>query len=695
MTTFDLLSPRESVPFVTGIFDGREGGEATLSVREDICFEKGWLDVGTVLLRPVPAGAGDEETERLPNAARYGSYEWHCRDLAGLVKDVKKLTGDASADEGKIKRALSSLPDVATRLGLLFPWFDPDALSLMPFRLPTTVVADTCAVIKGGVDFLARFLHPMARLKIPAIVAMEIANQVQTYLEQRRKSPQGKHMKVSPLLDHVTSQGGQRALLRFELHSDVEVERTRIFSDPLRNAFHRDNDYPNLNVVAPIRAYCDRLILETAREHRALVSPGHPVLLMTSDEGLARMAIAEGIEPLFFRPTEDSRCFGRILCGTPFRPFDGRPFSVPLCTLIWELAVTFGSARLASSDGSRTLSVQAMAKDLNWQPFHARDDLLRVCWEGYDPLPSPGAGAAPRDLKPGPGAEHPPRRVSPTAEPKRVVTQKSGKTDTLGPLSPGTVYDFSLDRMLRVLQVLADNRVVSLSAKDSPFSGMSKRTLREYVGFLRSAGLVEVVSGNLQATDLLFPLWHAARTLELAGVAEGLRAVPSFRAFLDSLPAIGQPCDLVALPPKQRPSPAYLRLAELSAQALRIPEEGIYSTPRDPEPRELVELALSAYDRLRKGETYVPTGLWLEALARESGVHPLNARNRLSEAQAAGLLDRFTEGSTPDTRFDSHSFTALEVADGIVAARTFHLYRGDFIIPGKASVSIRLVKRNQ
>ena len=63
---------------------------------------------------------------------------------------------------------------IPVRLGLGHPLFDPQALAAMPFRRPTTVVSDTSGVIQGGLGFVSRYLHPVARVRVPAVVQMEI-----------------------------------------------------------------------------------------------------------------------------------------------------------------------------------------------------------------------------------------------------------------------------------------------------------------------------------------------------------------------------------------------------------------------------------------------------------------------------------------------------------------------------------------
>ena len=228
--------------------------------------------------------------------------------------------------------------------------FDPLALESMPFQRPTTVITDTSGVLQGGLSFVARNLHPAARIKVPAVVQMEIVNFADRFLSNWRA------VKVKPvdlLMDHLNSQAGQRVLLQLELHSDVELERTFLLGDPLRGAFQREEEKElrELNLSVSIRAYADRLILESARQHQSQVSFGHQVLLLTSDQALARMAMAEGLSPLYFRSSRAASLFGRRLTGTNFHPFAGSICTRAVADVLWELATIFGTARLTTSDG--------------------------------------------------------------------------------------------------------------------------------------------------------------------------------------------------------------------------------------------------------------------------------------------------------------------------------------------------------
>ena len=87
-----------------------------------------------------------------------------------------------------------------------------------------------------------------------------------------------------------------RVLVRVEMDDRVEIDRPRLGADPLRGVIQPDSDSEDrsLGLQAVQRSFADRLILETAVQHRDRVAPGHSVFLMTADQGQARMATAEG-----------------------------------------------------------------------------------------------------------------------------------------------------------------------------------------------------------------------------------------------------------------------------------------------------------------------------------------------------------------------------------------------------------------
>ena len=80
----------------------------------------------------------------------------------------------------------------------------------------------------------------------------------------------------------------------------------------------------------------------------------------------------------------------------------------------------------------------------------------------------------------------------------------------------------------------------------------------------------------------------------------------------------------------------------------------------------------------------------LECLALRSAVHPIRARALLKESRKRGALSFYLEGSTPDTRFQNHTMTELELIQGKPTLRKVFLYQGDFISLGIAGVRIKI-----
>ncbi|NJO14997.1 MAG: hypothetical protein HC877_04390 [Thioploca sp.] len=79
------------------------------------------------------------------------------------------------------------------------------------------------------------------------------------------------------------------------------MERGDFGADPLRGVVTPSSDPEDkaLGLQQITRSFADRLIVETARRVQTQVRPDHPLALLTSDQGMARMAMAEGIEVFF------------------------------------------------------------------------------------------------------------------------------------------------------------------------------------------------------------------------------------------------------------------------------------------------------------------------------------------------------------------------------------------------------------
>lgn len=661
-----LLSPSQAAPHIADVFQADR--ECTLSVCEERAFKRQWLDVGTISL--VASRQSDVKPVTL---IRHGAYEWQLPELDSAVAAASALLGLSKKDDNRrVFQALDELASIATRIGCTHPRFDPVAVGQMPFRRSTTIVVDTSGVLQGALDFVARFLHPAARVKVPAITQMEIANQGDRFLSIRRSQRTTSSVRSQELLEHLKSQGGQRALLRVELHADVEVERTYLLGDPLRSAFSQDReaDVRDLNISSPIRSYADRLIVEAARHHQAQSGPAHVVRLLTGDQGQARMALAEGIRPLFFTAATASDVFGHRLAGQTFDPFSGHIREVPLTDLVWELATAFGSARL-KSDSATTFQVTAIGDGLSWAPYHAEQDLL---WCSHEE-------SSPSSVAPKP---------TPVAVPDQRPPDTSMRDDVASTNRPAAARPaflrFNVARLFRLVCVLDDLVQVPI-AQVNEIAGAS---VSEYRRFLETGGFVTLGQNTWTAHRATAVLSAALRNRRIEEIKESLRQVPSFAAFavrLGSIP-VGEPFDLTEL---GRGAPTYRALGEVTLLCASISHRTVYSTPNVPELDAFARIAANRFHMLdRDYDGLVATGEWLEALIREDGIHPEVARQQLDACSEAGLLRRSTEGSTPQLRFSDHYVHVLRVDTGLPTVERASLYRGDYLIPGKASVSLRI-----
>ena len=663
MSTPALLSPSQAEPQVAEMFKSGEG--CVLSVSEERAFKSKWLPLGTVSL-----ASTELDDSALTRLVRRGAFEWRLPDLDESIATASKLL-DAKDDDSRVRKAMDEVASIAARVGLIHPRFDPMAIEQMPFRRSTTVVADTSGVLQGALDFVARYLHPAARVKVPAIAQMEIANQADRFLRIRRARKAKGH--VRELMEHLTSQGGQRALLRLELHSDTEVERTYLLGDPLRSAFGKDSDpdLRDLNLSSPIRSYADRLILEAARHHQAQSGPAHAVRLLTGDQGLARMALVEGIRPLYFNATSASDVFGRRLSGRTFHPFSGSVRPVPLTALLWELGTAFGSARLAQDDEG-FFEVSALGEHFSWAPYHAEQDLL---WCIRRPPVSGRPSAAVGD-------------TSPEAKPEGVPSRsrRRGSTATSSARRSAAFLTFSVERMLQLVCALDDHQEMSAAQVEEVVQAKGK----EYRRFLTSGALADWADGVWKAGERVRHLSAALRNERVEEVREVLLEVPSFAAFAEHLESLttGRAMDTAVLGRGLR---TYRILGEVTLLCAAVSGSEIHATPNAPDAAAFARIASRRFSSLdREGHGLVATGEWLESLIRDEGIHPEVARRLLDEASETGLLRRSTEGSTPQLRFEDRIVHVLRTDSGQPVVERIYLYRGDYLIPGKASVSLRI-----
>ena len=657
-----LLSPHEAESRIGAMLQQSEDTSFSLAVSESRAFQGEYLPLGHVHL-----GVGAGEPSQL---IRMGAFEWVLPSLDETQKELGRLLGIKPADR-KVDRVLGHIAATAFRTGLIHPTFDPDTVADMPFRRPTTVVADTSGVLQGALDFVARFLNPVARVKVPAIVQVEIVNLADRFFRLRRKGSKKPQHRIFELMEHLKSQGGQRTLLRLELRSDTEVERTYLLADPLRGAFQQDRDQElrEMNLSEPIRAYADRLILEAARQHQAQSGPDHVVRLLTADQGLARMAMAEGIPALYFRATDASLFFGQRLSGQTFHPFSGFMHRTQFAAVLWEFATAFGAARIESAHGA--LEVLAIGDDLPWSPFQTTDDLL---WCRSEDRPN--------------------KVHTDHSDPKRAKQdqrRKRTKNQVDGPLAGGSsgMQRFSADKMLRLVCSLDDSQEMTEPEVLEFLELGNPRSISEYSRFLAPSGIVRIEGGMWYAKQETQNFAAALRNESLDSIFDILSEVPSFKAFAERVSAlsIGQPLETSGL---KRGLSNYRILAEITRICVSLQHIGILQTPWRPDIADFAEVALRRFTDLARGDRYVGTGAWLEVLIREDGIHPEVARELLDEASDQGLLNRYTEGSTPQIRVGDQKLHVLRIRSGTPVVEEVHLHRGDYLIPGKASVSLRI-----
>lgn len=662
MSTPSLLTPAQAGSGIATLFGS--DSSCGLSVSEERAFDSQWMPLGIITLAHT---GSDRSTTTVGRLLQRGAFEWQVPDPDESTAKASELLS-AGTDDARIGRTLDDVASIAVRVGLLNPRFDPMAIEQMPFRRSTTIVADTSGILQGALDFVARFLHPGARVKVPAIAQMEVANMADRFLRIRRANSAKR--RIAELREHLTSQGGQRALLRLELQADTEVERTYLLGDPLRSAFERDSgsDVRELNISSPIRSYADRLILEAARHHQAQSGPAHVVRLLTGDQGLARMALAEGVRPLYFSATTAGDVFGQTLSGVTFHPFSGHAQHVPLTALLWELATGFGAARLTNSEGAR-FQVSAIGEGLSWSPYHADQDLL-WCAEippGSKPRPAnrlPATAAAP---------EHPSKSGGPSTQPAAA--------------RPSTSFlRFNVHRMFLLVCAIDDLQEMRTQQVEEVIEAKGA----EYRRFLYSGHIADVTRGTWVANDQSRQLSAALRNERVDEVRDVLLRTPSFAAFVERLGelSVGETLDPE---PLGRGRTTYATMGEITLVCASVVGRGIFPTPERPEPETFADIALARFTALdRQSIGLVATGEWLESLVVHEGIHPEVARRLLDHASEAGLIRRSTEGSTPQLGFNDRTIHVLRSDSGTPIVERAYLYRGDYLIPGKASVSLRI-----
>ncbi|MCW5316481.1 hypothetical protein GTQ43_22485 [Nostoc sp. KVJ3] len=673
------MSKEDALKFIAQI--GKNGEPFEIFLGEDICFGRDkWVNIGTITLQP--GGKSPENETRYDEycAAKFGGFELQLLSSEKLDENITKAL-DSQQNKDSVQKAFrEGLQDVLRRTFLLLPIFDVETISKIPLHKPITVVTDTSAVHQGGLDFLCRFLTPWVRIKVPAIVHMEIVTQVDNYLSKIRWSNENKNKtKNNPatLRQHLLSQGGQRTLLRLELHSDAEIERGDLGADPLRGIVTPSSDSEDkaLGLQNVTRSFADRLILETARRFKTLVRPDHPLALLTSDQGLARMTLAEGMDVFFFESRSVPKFDSRKLTGSLFHPFSQEIYTVALTDVLWELAVSFGCLRLQNYNTNESLELWGIPSgEYTWQPLHVKDDLL---WGNFNS----GISSATTNntfiaLSNATGIES----QDQTDEVSRQNIEAIAKT-----------YAFSPDQMFLLVKMLVDKGELTNQEAQEKLGLTHQSRYNLYKNFLHSGKFIELNDNKIICTELLKLLWESILNEDSIKILYYLNKTPSFDAICNYVNQ-NRSVEYSTLPISNKAKPTYIKLGEAACAWLNIQNQKIVATDNIPNSLDFANLAVDIYKliRLQEDTEWILTGRWLEELAIRYAVHPILARKLVKEAQEQNLVNVYAEGSTPDTRFEQHDLWIIKTSDRLPQLEKVYLYHGDFLIPGTSAVRIKL-----
>lgn len=672
-----LFSKEDALKCIAQI--GKNGEPFGIFLGEDICFGRDkWVNVGIMILQPGAKYTGNETRYDEYCAAKFGGFEWQLPSSANLNENISNTLENPQNKDSVQKAFREGLQDVLRRTLLLLPVFDVETICKIPLHKPITVVTDTSAVHQGGLDFLCRFLTPWVRIKVPAIVHMEIVTQVDNYLSKIRWNNENKNkIKNNPatLRQHLLSQGGQRTLLRLELYSSAEIERGDLGADPLRGIVTPSSDSEDkaLGLQNVTRSFADRLILETARRFQTQVRPDHPLALLTSDQGLARMTMAEGMDVFFFESRSVPKFDNRKLTGSLFHPFNQQIYTVALTDVLWELAVSFGCVRLHNDKTQESLELWGIPSgEYTWQPLHVKDDLL---WGNFNS----GTFSTTTD------------NTSTSLSANIAISDENDEVSSQNIEPIARAYAFSPDQMLLLMKVLVEKGALTNQEAQDKLGLKHQDRYSLYKNFLKSGAFVEINDNKIICTELLKSFWQSILNEENTKILLYLKKIPSFEALYNYI-IQRRSVEYSTLPISNKAKSTYIKLGEVACSWLNIQNQIIVATDNIPELPDFANLAVDVYKSMRSQENteWVLTGLWLEELAIKYAVHPLLTRNLLKEAQEQHLVNVYAEGSTPDTRFEQHDLWIIKTTDGLPQLERVYLYHGDFLIPGTSTVRIKL-----
>ncbi len=669
-----------------------KNGPLQVEITEDIAFKHEgdlhWIPLGEINFFPAKPSQGDEPYYDYWAAVRYGGFEWKLPNASALKEAVFNFEAIPKLEDNHKEKLIHAvregLQDILRRTLVQYPVFDAATMAMLPLQRPATIVPDTSAVHQGALDFICRFLMPWARIKVPAIIHMEILNNADNYFKIRfgpKVGQQKSSIRPRTLRQHILSQGGQRTLLRMEFNPEVELDRGDLGADPLRGIVTPSSDSEDkaLGLQHITRSFADRLVVETARRFQFQTRPDRPLFLLTSDQGMARMAMAEGLGVMFFQARAVPQFEGRTVTGALLAPFSAEIHTVSFADILWELAVSFGRARISTISGSQgKLDLWGIGGEgATWQPLHAREDLL---WANIAP---PARSSQPQPLPPSEGPH------------QQLVVESTRPTQPLqtSPEELKSSYKFSPDRLFALVGALVKEGRMTATVARECLALRSQDTLRKYVRFLVSGRLVQDEGDQLRSTNKLAELWQALSIGEDIKTGEILRTVPSFNELWEFVASKGQvDSDDSNLPTVVTARPNYFALGEGMRAWVSVTGHGIVYTPSIPPCGQFAKTAMSVYSEISRADSaeWILTGKWLEKLAFEYGIHPVTVRELTGQSRQEELMRVFAEGSTPDNRFETHTFWTLSTQGEMPHLERAYFYRGDFLLPGTAAVRIKI-----
>ena len=294
--------------------------------------------------------------------------------------------------------------------------------------------------------------------------------------------------------------------------------------------------------------------------------------------------------------------------------------------------------------------------------------------------------------------QHPSRRRGPRLRPRRMCRPPHGPQPPRVPADRrrgGTAtqtavrYKYSVEGLIRLVDRLDTHRELALGNVMELLGVRTPSGLKDYRRFLQSGQAIILGDNTWTAAPSLSILAIALRNVDIPGVRATLREFPSYAALAQAIEqqAIGVPIEPEVF---GRAAATLTAWAELTGLGAHVHGTGFFATPTVPNDAAFAEVATTAFEGVRGDGRWVATGRWLEQLIVRDGIHPNITRLRIQTASAAGLIKTTTEGSTTETQYDSHAVKVLDVRDGVPVVGTEYLYRGDFLIPGKASSSVRI-----